>query len=492
MPGVASAAAPLRRVDSSDANKTHVVKQDLAIASSTVTPVKLQRPVPTAERREQDASPSPDRYESDGKTTSRKRTNTSSQWVSSPTTHKRRSAESLGFSALLEGELDVVEQIESSDAPTMRRSLGKTACRLTRQGRKYAVEVDTSGASPRKLPLATVRLVHDAQVPRHSFMLAGLARDSSSLLQSFSFTAASDAERQLWVKELKDILHVKKPCSSSSSSSSVGTSSASTSTTASGGDAEISAHARRQEREEMAGLAMNRPERPVKRGRLVYSLRPKMTHIILVRHGHYVNAHAKNLSDADQVLSQMGKQQAELTGKYLETLYHRCPARNQQVALFHSDLSRAVETATLISKNFTSASAAPVASSLLREGWPGQPFAMDQMPAHMLQSSTSDNDSELDRRDLERMEKAYDTFFAENLDEDECLFRVIVCHANLIRYLLCRALRIEPKGVWGHFEINHCGVTRIDMCRNRPLKVQAINETGHLPDSLKTSSEDHL
>jgi serine/threonine-protein phosphatase PGAM5 len=213
----------------------------------------------------------------------------------------------------------------------------------------------------------------------------------------------------------------------------------------------------------------------------LYSMPPKTMHIILVRHGHYINAHARHIQDAEQILTQLGRQQANVTGKYLEQLYSRSPTR-EEITIYHSDMSRAVETASIMSKVFGHCSLSK--TSLLREGYPGRPFSIEN---HRQVIGPA-----IDTKELERMELAYQTFFSQNEEEPDDRFRVVVCHANLIRFFLCRAMKIDPVGMWGHFEINHCGVTRINICENRPIKVISVNETGHLPHTLITSSEDHL
>lgn len=232
----------------------------------------------------------------------------------------------------------------------------------------------------------------------------------------------------------------------------------------------------------------------------LYATPPKTKHLILVRHGHYINAHARGVSDSDQVLSQMGRQQAEFTGAYLEQLYVKSPTRHD-LTIFHSDMTRAVETAHTISKSFGHCTLSP--TRLLREGWPGKPYSSHQAtPQHVPAAVMSTESSDLDRIDAERMEQAFQTLFSlqsPSEDDDGCggneeefSYQVVVCHANLIRFFLCRAMGIDPTGRWGHFEINHCGVTRVDVCEHRPLKIISVNETGHLPHSLITSSEDHL
>ncbi|TMW56045.1 hypothetical protein Poli38472_008693 [Pythium oligandrum] len=452
--------ATMHRVSSSDSLKSQIVSSDVSISPSKVTPVKLSLPRVPVDR---PVSPSDSMDSRIG--ASRKRT--SQFQVLSPTSLKRRTGDLTPQAIKMEGELTIVEQINHPDAPSIQRSVGTHKCRLARHLRGFWLETMSDFATPSpplrlQLEYMAIEVTTPHQDSTFSLRCSG---KHSSTAKSFHFTAASAEDSQRWVGEI-----TQATASSSSETS----------------DSTRSVEGVEQD---SSTMRVCRQERPAKRGGLVYSIPPKITHIILVRHGHYVNAHAKGISDSDQVLSQMGRQQAELTGKYLEELFHRCPSRNQQVTIYHSDLTRAVETATVLGKNFVGSST-PIPSELLREGWPGQPFASEQMPSQLMKRS--EEEQELDRQDTERMEQAYEKFFAETVDDDDGSFRVIVCHANLIRFLLCRALQIAPHAVWGHFEINHCGVTRIDICRNRPLKVMAMNETGHLPHSLITSSEDHL
>lgn len=220
---------------------------------------------------------------------------------------------------------------------------------------------------------------------------------------------------------------------------------------------------------------------------------PRTKHMILVRHGHYINAHVPYVADVKQVLSQMGRQQAELTGTCLRRLQTRIPSR-YDVTVYHSDLTRAVETAALIAGKFDHGICH--SSAMLREGWPGAPFSKCSTDSQRATSQLNEVDEALQKRrqlDLKRMQHAFDQFFTSTTEgDDHESYCILVCHANLIRFFLCRALGIEPAHTWGHFEINHCGLTRIDACPNQPTKVLAVNETGHLPQSLITSSEDHL
>ncbi len=148
-------------------------------------------------------------------------------------------------------------------------------------------------------------------------------------------------------------------------------------------------------------------------------------------------------------------------------------------------------------------------TSLLREGWPGPPVppnASGRSIESMSKLSLSANEQSVEDA---RLAAAFREVFSlihhdhhdhhlESDKDDELLefpedgFRVVVCHANLIRYFICRALGVSAVNVWGQFEINHAGLTRIDIGANGQFKVLAVNECGHLPPSLHTSSEDHM
>jgi len=63
-------------------------------------------------------------------------------------------------------------------------------------------------------------------------------------------------------------------------------------------------------------------------------------------------------------------------------------------------------------------------------------------------------------------------------------YRVIICHANIIRYFACMALGIGPEGTWGRMRYNHCGVTEIDIDSVGNLQLGYINQTSHLPPTM--------
>ncbi|CAI5714985.1 unnamed protein product [Hyaloperonospora brassicae] len=378
---------------------------------------------------------------------------------------------------VMEGQLVVAEQVDCGQVrpnPPVFRTLGLMHCLLVRKRLGLVLEiVSKDSRSSLELHADALDLVmHEHFDSECKFQLrcrphgvgeSGTERRASS----YVFMTSTKTEHVEWLSRI--IAHeVGENCTDRDSSR-----------------RESVAEMERHER-----LSQQQPRLPL--GQFIYTTSPKTKHLVLVRHGHYINAHVPQASDSQQVLSQMGRQQAELTGKHLKAVHNRDPTRHD-VSIYHSDMTRAVETAAIIATDFEEVTLSP--SSLLREGWPGKPYssAFDVSEttaarAYVVMQRT--------RVDVERMEKAFQWFFVdssgaqeENNEESYC---ILVCHANLIRFFLCRALGIDPATTWGHFEVNHCGVTRIDVCADQPIKVIAVNETGHLPQSLITSSEDHL
>ncbi|POM58494.1 Hypothetical protein PHPALM_36851 [Phytophthora palmivora] len=376
----------------------------------------------------------------------------------------------------VQGLLVVAEQVDTGDAPVLR-TLGSIYCVLLRKRSGLSLEtVSKDSHHTIVLDVDVMDLVHEPFKKDLKFQLQyrsnGLGDSGNGLrAPSYVFTTSTKEEHVEWVNGiLRYQANGIRESTVTMADKSVD----------SGGSV----------RKQQGGAVQS------SLGEFVYSTQPRTKHIILVRHGHYINAHVPQVSDSQQVLSQMGRQQAEFTGKCLGMAHNRIPTRHD-VTIHHSDMTRAVETAGIISSNFDGeVSLKP--SALLREGWPGTPYSTDSAVGGAVaarKNSAFDAMQERSRADVERMQKAFNWFFLtpEAQDEnDEESYCVLVCHANLIRFFLCRALGIDPANTWGHFEINHCGVTRIDVCANRPIKVTAVNETGHLPQSLITSSEDHL
>ncbi|XP_029112447.1 serine/threonine-protein phosphatase PGAM5, mitochondrial isoform X2 [Scleropages formosus] len=149
------------------------------------------------------------------------------------------------------------------------------------------------------------------------------------------------------------------------------------------------------------------------------SSKPKATrHIFLIRHSQY------NLSgngDKERTLTPLGREQAELTGQRLASLGIKYDI------LIHSTMARATETAQIISKFLPGLEL--VSCDLLREGAPIEPVPpvshWKPEPAY--------------HEDGARIEAAFRRYIHRaDPKQKEDSYEIIVCHANVIRYFVCR------------------------------------------------------
>jgi len=178
--------------------------------------------------------------------------------------------------------------------------------------------------------------------------------------------------------------------------------------------------------------------------------------LLLVRHGHY------SLEDGGK-LTELGREQAQLTGKWI-----RDHLAGQRVdALWSSTLPRARETATIIGSSIRRSKVRPIA--LLREGM------YSRVKGYEVPASER-------HEDRARAEAAYARFFRTSRTDR---LEVVVCHGNLIRYLVCRAMEI-PVVRWTRMNSNHCSMTRILVRDTGAVRVVSYNETAHLPAKMVT------
>ncbi|XP_065191693.1 serine/threonine-protein phosphatase PGAM5, mitochondrial-like isoform X2 [Sycon ciliatum] len=191
--------------------------------------------------------------------------------------------------------------------------------------------------------------------------------------------------------------------------------------------------------------------------------------IILIRHGQY-NTSAR--SDLERTLTDLGHEQASATAARLEYLL----ADTQPSLLIHSTMTRAVQTFQPFIKAFAAVDSK--SCDLLREGapYPPEPPSKNYKPAHYFHT------------DGARIEAAYRQYFHRaDVDQKTDSVEVIVCHANVIRYFVCRALQIPPSA-WLRISLAHCSLTVLDIRPTGRVSLRALGDTGHLPRKLITFS----
>ena len=197
--------------------------------------------------------------------------------------------------------------------------------------------------------------------------------------------------------------------------------------------------------------------------------RPTATrHIILVRHGQY-NLDGK--TDEERYLTKLGCEQAQATGERLANL--DLPLSY----VVSSTMTRAKETANLIRPFLPSQVSSLPDDSILCEGAPFPPEPRSTWKPEYYYSV-----------DGSRIEAAFRKYFhrAEK-EQSEDSYEVVVCHANVIRYFVCRALQLPPEA-WLRISLKHGSMTWITIRPDGRTSIRALGESGYMqPTKLTTT-----
>jgi serine/threonine-protein phosphatase PGAM5 len=262
-------------------------------------------------------------------------------------------------------------------------------------------------------------------------------------------------------------------------------------------------------------------------------------HILLVRHGQYEQQYD---NDAQQVLTSLGRRQAAYTGERLAQMMQvhdttplppTSPSVTCRLVGLHvSGMKRAQETADIIADylllspsddiidlpsgagSVTSGLACDVRTppdDLLNEGLPAPiiPVRDDvgtlssQVAAiaessdrierafrkyiHRADCSSSNSNDDVDDDDDEPDNDDDGTEVEREQEMDTHEFEIIVCHANVIRYLLLRALQLPPEA-WLRFSLFNCSISYIMIQPNGTVSARLIGDTGHIPYDETTFS----
>lgn len=176
--------------------------------------------------------------------------------------------------------------------------------------------------------------------------------------------------------------------------------------------------------------------------------------VVLVRHGQY---DLDKGGEGGGGLTELGREQIVRTATKLR--------RFRFDAVYASTLPRALESARIAVDVLGHSRF--LRSPMLREGFPTK-----------VRGYTTLNVAE----DRARFERAYDRYFAKPTKSST---ELLVCHGNIIRYFVCRALGI-PISRWLRLGTSHAAITRIVVKDNGVVGVAAFNETSHFSKKLLT------
>jgi len=202
--------------------------------------------------------------------------------------------------------------------------------------------------------------------------------------------------------------------------------------------------------------------------------RPKFTrHLFFILHGHYISNGETNL----HFLSSLGKTQLELTGKRLVTL--GLPFSR----IFHSSALRCKQSVCI-----------------LRGHLPSMETVQDDLLLECAAESVSSNQRQMEHRetassasafyeDGARIEAAFRKYLHRaELNQKSDSYEVIVTHANVIRYFVCRALQLPPEA-WLRMSLHNGSITWLSIRPDGLVFVRELGDTGHMPanDELKNA-----
>uniref|UniRef100_T1J2W9 Serine/threonine-protein phosphatase PGAM5, mitochondrial n=1 Tax=Strigamia maritima TaxID=126957 RepID=T1J2W9_STRMM len=175
--------------------------------------------------------------------------------------------------------------------------------------------------------------------------------------------------------------------------------------------------------------------------------------IFLIRHGDY------DMFGRLANLNPQGIVQSEFTGERLSDLGHKYDI------ILHSTMRRAMETADIIRKYIPQTMM--TSSPLLREGAPikSEPLTSYRPPSEQIKC------------DGERIEKAFRVHFHRaDAWKKEDTFEIMICHANVIRYFVCRAMQFPPEA-WLRFGLCNCSITWLIIHPNGRVELKSLGDS---------------
>ena len=186
--------------------------------------------------------------------------------------------------------------------------------------------------------------------------------------------------------------------------------------------------------------------------------------VYLVRHGMYDRDTTATDDRVSNGLNALGHEQARLTGERLATLGVRFDR------LVSSEYLRAKQTADDMAQAMRMT---PVRDAALNECYP---------TSHSTRLMAQVTPAEVSECDSARVVQ-WARYFTPTPERDT--HDVLVCHGNVIRWTLLRAVGADPAN-WHQHDVGNGSVTVIAVRPDGSVRVAAYSDTGHLPVGKQT------
>ncbi len=187
--------------------------------------------------------------------------------------------------------------------------------------------------------------------------------------------------------------------------------------------------------------------------------------IYLVRHGQYDHADRRD-EFTGRALVPLGVAQARLLAARLKAM----PAAF--TSLTSSTMTRARQTAQVIGRDF-----------------PGLELRQDPAISECTPPTwRKDIMAEEKAEEMEQCVKNIEGFFKERfIPSPDAADRhdIVVCHGNVIRYIVAKVLRVDPMS-WLQMSISNCSLTIIRVHPDGAMKLDAFGDYGHIPENMRT------
>ena len=141
-------------------------------------------------------------------------------------------------------------------------------------------------------------------------------------------------------------------------------------------------------------------------------------------------------------------------------------------SLISSTMTRARQTAMVINQKFPELDL--IQDSLIYECTP---------PTWREDVMEDESESELINC-KENIEKAFKKYFVPSPDQKD-RHDLIVCHGNVIRYLVTKVLNVETMS-WLQMSITNCSLTIIRIKPDGKMKLDTFSDYGHIPENMRT------